>query len=321
MTNIPDTLKRAIQSVFKDCLRLKTTESLLILADAPMQNLAASFHQCVTHFNQQSIFLVLPALKSVNNEPSQSIARLLKEVDVAILLTSNSLSHTTARRTACKSGTRIVSMPNVTEEILTRTMTSDYKEMMRRSRRIADILTIGHSVTIQTDAGTDLSFSIIRKKGKTDTGMIHEKGLFSNLPAGEACIGPVEGSANGKLVVDLSFARVGLLENPVKFTIRDGYVQRIAGNSEAESIRHLLRPYGTPGRLIAELGIGTNPHAKVTGCTLEDEKSIGTAHIALGNNLSFEGKNDVKCHFDGVFKDPTIWIDNKLILKKGEPLV
>jgi leucyl aminopeptidase (aminopeptidase T) len=51
---------------------------------------------------------------------------------------------------------------------------------------------------------------------------------------------------------------------------------------------------------------------------LEDEKVLGTAHIAFGNNLSMGGSIDVPLHLDGVLIRPTIEIDGRIVLNKGE---
>lgn len=69
---------------------------------------------------------------------------------------------------------------------------------------------------------------------------------------------------------------------------------------------------------MAELGIGLNPKAKIIGIILEDEKVIGTVHIALGNNLSYGGTNDVPLHLDGVIKSPDVYVDGKVIMAKGK---
>ena len=74
---------------------------------------------------------------------------------------------------------------------------------------------------------------------------------------------------------------------------------------------------GKKARNIAEVGIGLNRKAKVTGIVLEDEKAYGTCHIALGNNIGFGGKVDVPLHIDCVIKKPTIFLDDKIIMKKG----
>ena len=53
-------------------------------------------------------------------------------------------------------------------------------------------------------------------------------------------------------------------------------------------------------RNIAELGIGCNPEAVVTGNILEDEK-VGGLHIAYGMNTQFGGKVDSDTHIDICF--------------------
>jgi len=316
-------LKHSIRSALVDCLKLKKGEKLLILTDETLHHLALQFYQAAVPLQCKAHFFILPM--STNTVHSKrlpdALAHLMSEMDVVIIMTSRSLSHTTARREACKKGARIISMPGIQEEVLLRTLPGNYKAILYESRKLADILTIGRSVHLTTPAGTDLHFSISRMKGKADTGLVHEAGQFSNLPAGEGCIGPVQGSANGIMVIDGSFPGVGLMNNGVRMTFKNGQVIRISGGAEAEVIRKMLKPYGKEGRTIAELGIGTNREAKITGCTLEDEKVRGTVHVGLGNNISFGGKNSVGCHFDCVLLKPTLTIDNKTIIKDGKLLV
>ncbi|MFQ5800487.1 MAG: aminopeptidase, partial [Candidatus Hydrothermarchaeales archaeon] len=68
---------------------------------------------------------------------------------------------------------------------------------------------------------------------------------------------------------------------------------------------------------VAEIGIGVNPKARLTGNVLEDEKVLGTAHVAFGNNVNFGGKINAKVHIDGIIKEPTISVDGKGIAEKG----
>src|SRR3972149_9847149 len=62
-------------------------------------------------------------------------------------------------------------------------------------------------------------------------------------------------------------------------------------------------------RNIAELGIGINKKAKLIGKILQDEKVLGTAHIAFGNNKSYGGKIYSEVHLDCIIKKPTIIAD------------
>ena len=68
---------------------------------------------------------------------------------------------------------------------------------------------------------------------------------------------------------------------------------------------------------VAEFGIGTNYKAKIIGQILEDEKVLGTIHLAFGNNLSMGGVLDVPIHIDGLLKQPTVLLDDVVIMDKG----
>ncbi len=312
------TLKQAIRSGLKDCLNVHQHEKVLIIADEPLSNIGLPFHEEAKRLNKHSTFILLPKIPNNNSHIPKGLASLMVSSDVVILATSRSLSHTKARRHACQCGTRIASLPNVKADSLIRTLTGNYKNMINKSRKLADILTIGRSAHLTTPAGTNLTFSLARMRGYADTGMIHEPGQFSNLPAGEGSTAPVQGSTQGILMADGSFPIIGKIKKPIRMTVKDGHVIRISGDKEADTVRRLLRPFGRLGRNIAELGIGTNPRAQFTGCTLEDEKVVGTVHVALGNNVSFGGKVNVGCHFDCILLNPTLVIDGKKILENGE---
>ena len=67
--------------------------------------------------------------------------------------------------------------------------------------------------------------------------------------------------------------------------------------------------------------MGTNYRAEICGHILEDEKVLGTAHIAVGNNVSMGGTVNVKLPIDGVMFEPTLFIDDIQILDRGKMLI
>ncbi|MBN1892928.1 aminopeptidase [bacterium] len=310
----------AIHSILNDCLKLKKNEKCLVLCDEPMKDLALRFHEQCKSLCDHAQCLMLPEIRQPNAEPPKTVGCHLAAQDAAILMTSRSLSHTRMRQKASRQHCRIISLPGVTREILIRNMTGKYASLINQSRKLADILTIGKSGQLTTKAGTHLSFSMVRMKGHADTGMVHEPGQFSNIPAGEACVSPAQGASEGVVMLDGSFSGIGKIKTPVEMRVKDGFVVRIAGGEEAEKIRDLLKNYGKKGRNLAEIGIGTNPCAKLNGITLEDEKVLGTVHIGLGNNTSFGGSVSVPCHFDGILLNPTLSIDDNIILENGKLL-
>jgi leucyl aminopeptidase (aminopeptidase T) len=310
-------LQYAIRSVLKDCLKIHQKEIVLIIADQPMKDIGTSFLNEACHFSKNVHFLIIPEIDIAAREPCSGIAAIMAQSEVVIIITSKSLSNTQARRKACRNGVRIISLPGITKESLIRTLNGNYKEVVSLSRKIADILTIGKTALLTSKNGTNMAFSLSRVKGHADTGMVHEPGQFSNLPAGRGCTSPAPNSANGVIVIDGSFPEIGPIKNPVRMTVKEGHIQRITGGEEAETIKNMLRPFGKAGKAIAEIGIGTNANAQFTGFTVEDIKVKGSMHVVLGNNLSFDGKNDVPCYLNGVIQKPTLLIDGTKIIIDG----
>tara|TARA_Y100000310_G_C20446492_1_gene698679 strand:+ start:32 stop:817 length:786 start_codon:yes stop_codon:yes gene_type:complete len=250
-------------------------------------------------------------------EPPEAIAKAMKEYEVILLITKKSLTHTKATHEAAKGGARIASMPGITEETAHRTLAIDYSELEKVNNQLAEILTRGKKVTITTKLETHLTFSIEGRTAKPDTGIL-KKGMVGNLPAGEVFLAPLEGTTNGKLIIDASMAGIGKLETPLEIEIANGVITSVQGN-QAEKLQSKLTT--NKHKNIAEFGIGTNPKAIITGSVLEDEKVLGTCHIAFGNNAFFGGTVDVPFHADGVITEPTITIDNKKIVDSGKLLL
>ena len=86
-------------------------------------------------------------------------------------------------------------------------------------------------------------------------------------------------------------------------------------------LKKLLEPHGKDAYTIAEFGIGTNDKAIITGKIIEDEKVMGTIHIAFGDNKSMGGTVRVASHLDGLVKLPTVWFDEKIIMSDGKFMI
>jgi aminopeptidase len=115
-------------------------------------------------------------------------------------------------------------------------------------------------------------------------------------------------------------ASIGMIKTPITVKVVDGYAEEITGGEEAERLITILDKSGRDARAVAEFGMGTNYKAKLTGQILEDEKVFGTIHIAFGNNLTMGGTIAVNSHLDGLVKEPDVYFDEKLIMKKGKLL-
>jgi leucyl aminopeptidase (aminopeptidase T) len=251
-----------------------------------------------------------------------TLTQLEKEMltqDVILLLTGVSLSHTDARRRAVKRGARLASMPGITADVLLRAGGADYQAISKKSERLKDILTDADTISVETELGTAISFSVRGMEGHMEDGLYNHAGTWGNMPAGEACIGPGEGSAKGVIVVDWSMSSIGRLDEPLQIRVEGGRAVEIKGK-QADTILQRLNPFGRSAFTVAEFALGTNKWAQLSGVVVEDEKVFGTAHFALGNNISFGGKTDVPIHLDGVLRAPTVTVDGRRIMEQGHLL-
>ncbi len=307
-------LNRASNIVIKDCLGVKPGEKVVIVTDEICRTVGYTLWQALRKITDPIIIETVPR-KIHGTEPPSLVADVLKNCDVFIIPTSRSLTHTRARREANKSGARGATMPGITTEVMARALNANYQAIAMLTKKIANILSRAQKAIIKTEQGTTLELHLKGRQGYLDTGIIKKAGAFSNLPAGEAYIAPLETKSNGVIVVDGSFAPIGFLDKPVVLEIENGEIIRLKGNKFLNSIFH---KYSKKERILCEFGIGTNQKAKITGNVLEDEKVLGSIHIAFGNNLGFGGKNGAAIHLDGVIKKPCVWLDDKLIIAEGK---
>ena len=231
-------------------------------------------------------------------------------VHCVIALSNYSTSHTRFRDFLTRiCGCRYASMPLFDVPMLEGAMNVDWKALAKTTHALAKVVNTADSIRIKTPNGSSLSFSTKGRKALADTGILTKRGAFGNLPAGEVFLAPVEGSAQGRLVLEWGPTRQ--LASPVTLTIQDGYVADISGTEEyAEYLRAKLAERKDNGN-IAELGIGTNGSAKRPDNILESEKIFGTIHIALGDNSSFGGTVKTPFHQDFVFFRPTVTLIHK----------
>lgn len=298
------------RNVMKQCMGVKAGEKVLVVTDPGQKDNAEIFFQTAKEFTDKAETVLVSGMTENAQEPSEEIAAKMKAADAALLVTTYSLSHTQARKNACKSGCRIASMPGITKDMIIRTLSADYSQINRLSRKLAEILTKGKTARLTAPTGTDLTFSLSGRQGFIDGGLYTKPGQWGNLPAGEACIGPLECKTQGILIID-----------GAKIKVKSGLATEISGGKTAKNLLRQIKVIGPKVRNIAELGIGTNPLAKVCRNLLEAEKVYATCHVALGSNISYGGRVDVPFHSDFLVLQPTLIIDGKIILKDGKFLL
>ncbi len=301
---------RSADMVISTCMGARKGESVLIITDTKTDaQIATSLYDSAVRSGCEAILLKMQPRLQHGAEPPTLVAESMKNADVILAPASKSLTHTKARQNASKKGARTATMPGITTEMMSNGgLTADYKVIEERAKQLLKTLEGSRQIRITTAIGTDLLIDVQNCTWLSDTGICHEKGTTSNLPAGEVYIAPA--NVNGRLVVDGSMAAIGLLEEPLIIEIKDRYAVSCKGK-DAPALEAMVDAAGPEGRNIAELGIGINPEARITGIILEDEKVGGTIHIALGDNSTFGGNVCVDLHLDGIVKDPQVYVDGE----------
>jgi leucyl aminopeptidase (aminopeptidase T) len=280
---------------------------VLIVTDTLRLRIAKSLYDTAREMDCDAIMMTMPPRSRHGEEPPRAVAEAMRSVDVVIAPTTMSLTHTRARKQANDAGVRTASMPGVTEQMMVEGgLTANPREVMEHTRRLAETFKGASEIRLMSELGTDISFEVDTSKWNLDMGCCRQKGCSTNLPAGEVYTAPE--NCTGTVVIDGSMAGLELLKNPLKIRVEEGLAVDVQGD-RAKEVLKIINPLGDVARNIAELGIGTNPRARMIGVVLEDEKVRGTAHIALGDNSTIGGTVVAGVHLDAIIRKPRVFAD------------
>ena len=304
-----------------DNMGLRPGESLLVIYDETTLRIGESLFEAGVQLGAKALAVRMPLLAKNGEEPFPVVAQAMASSDVVVAATGTSMTHTQAKKNACKAGARVATMPRITEDMFFNgPITADYNTIEELTKKVNVVLD-GAKVAELRSGGCVLKMSIEGRRGILSSGVYRNKGESGNLPSGESYIAPVEGTAEGEVVIDGSFAGLGVLNGPLKLTFVGGLMTKAEG-PDAQRLEALLgdADANPSARNLAELGIGTNDKARVTGVILEDEKIYGTVHIALGSNDTFGGTVAAGIHVDGIITRPELLLDGRIIVKDGAVL-
>jgi aminopeptidase len=304
--------------MFNDVFAPKSGEKVLFLVDIPHGKIADSqvwkdrremaqyWYKTFKEMGDEngfSVSMMEYKATGVHNSPvPQDAIDAAKKSNLIIAMTE--FSGTSTLLPLCKaegSITRGASMPGVEKRMEETAFRADYAEVKKHALAIEKILnvTIGAEVLFSTrDA---LYIDLRNRVAKSDTGDCSKTGQAINFPSGEACKAPYEGTSDeiaefGESKTE-GIMPVSYDEGIVKFAIKNNKIVDVIGESKkAEEMRAFFEKDETH-RNIAELGIGCNPKAVVTGNILEDEK-VGGLHIAYGMSSHLGGKVKSDMHQD-----------------------
>jgi len=304
--------------MFKDVFKPISGESVLIIIDKPhgsikdnenwvdRREMAKEWYISFKEFGKKSNFSVdlleYNATGMHNNLISNDILNIAKKYNIVIAMTEYSASSSLIP--ICQgegSITRCASMPTVERRMEKTAFKADYTLVQKNAIVLENMLNnaIGAEVSFSTE--DKLFLDLRNRKAKSDKGDCSKKGQSINFPSGEACKVPYESvgeekkyygksKTNGVLPVDYN-------GEIVKFQIKENRINKIVGDGNKAQEMEKFFEKNESRRNIAELGIGCNPNAVVTGNILEDEK-VGGLHIAYGMSNFLGGKVESDVHQD-----------------------
>lgn len=298
-------------TVLRDSLGLQPGERVLILADRALEPAAEALAEAARALHAGAVELrTLPEPRRMRLVPKWLTAAVGSADAIISLRAALRLGVEDALMRAAldafrRAGRgRWVSMAQVEMETLEIVLAPGLGEVVARTLALAARLRAATGVRLTAPGGTDLRVTYAGRPVWADTGRVREPGAFGNLPAGEAFVAPLETGAEGRLVVDVALGDIPL-DRPVALTFRHGRVVAVSGGEAAAELRRRLGD-DRWAWTVGELGLGANPHVKPCGRVALAEKALGTAHVALGGNLAFGGRNPAPTHYDCVIASPTV---------------
>jgi leucyl aminopeptidase (aminopeptidase T) len=308
MTDLTEPAETAV----RQCMNLGPEESCVVVTDDKRRDIGEALYDVAASITDDAVIVQYPPGEQHGGEPPAPVSAAMRDADVVLAPTTKSLSHTLARSEANEAGARVATLPGITEEIFTTGLDADYERIQSHCEDVLEQVDGADEIRVTTDQGTDITFEPGERDFRLDTGMVHEAGEMSNLPAGEVFLSPE--TANGRFVVDGTMMPHGLLadDQTLEFEVEDGSVTEISDDEIREAFAAAADDVGQDAYNVAELGIGTNVAAEsLIGSVLLDEKAGGTVHIAIGDDHAIGGDVEAPIHSDGIIREPTVLADGE----------
>jgi leucyl aminopeptidase (aminopeptidase T) len=268
---------------------------------------------------------LIPPRETHGNDPTAAAAEAMLAADLCVMATSTAITHSEAGAAAQEAGVKCIAMDEMTPDILrSGAAGADYEAMQGIARALGDIYAEGSEMRVTSEHGTDVVGDIEGQTYWPIAGRIVENATqnICAFPDGEVGVAPDEGSTNGTVVWDTTVHGIGLLEEPIRLEVEDGWVTEVTGGRQADEFRETLEAADENARYCAaEMSIGINPDAEITGRMRTDKKVEGAVHIATGANKDLGGEIQSELHIDGTIRYPSVWVDDRQLVDRGEILV
>jgi leucyl aminopeptidase (aminopeptidase T) len=303
--------------MFEDVFAPKSGEKVLFLIDTPHDNIvdnnvwndrrkmAQEWYMIFKEMGVKAGFSVdwseYEATGLHNSPIRPEILEMVRKSNLVIAMTEYSASAWLFP--ICKTAgaiTRCASMPRVERRMEETAFRADYQQVKKYAITLAKMLNDAIGAEIVFSTGDKLNIDLRNRIAGADTGDCTQTGQFINFPSGEACKVPYEAAEDeikerGESKTE-GIWPVSLNGELLKYVVKNNKIIDIVGPGRKGDEMRLFFMENDTRRNVAELGIGCNPNAVITGNVLEDEK-VGL-HIAYGMSTHLGGKIKSDVHED-----------------------
>jgi len=227
-------------------------------------------------------------------------------------------------------GGRILNILDTSRQLLRLQATPE----LRKAAKAAEARVKGATnVRLTNEDGTDLTWEIDQQAPVLcHYGAADEPGRMDHWGQGMMAHFPVEGSANGRVVISPGdvwiFPYQRLINDRIELEVRDGFIREISGGLDAKMFRYFLEDAQLSDNdmdpfALSHLGWGLNPKARwddvaVFNGNLGD--LAASARAFPGNFLFSTGpgyKRKTKGHIDMPMCNCTVELDGDIVVNRG----
>ena len=333
-----DITRKGAGAIQQRCLGLSAGNHFVLLLDETTLEVLDPLWLAAKDLDVQLTTLFYSRLQQMTIQDLGSPAtRIIDDADAALLAHSDAAECSRFRTqlvSKWRGTTRLGTMPGASRFILESAAEMNDQFIVDQCRKLTLPLLNGRGCVITTfdQAGRpyELHFTLggIMRIPVQSTGVLGPH-AWGNVPSGEIFTAPLESSAEGDYLVNGAIGTLSLKGSEAVLTFREGRLVQhrlLPGTGAVPHLDNIARlsksRHDNNWNVIAEFGIGVNEGIReVTGSTLLDEKMFGSVHIAVGNNIGWQGENDAQIHLDIITKAPTVTIDGKVIIANGRHVV
>lgn len=258
-----------------------------------------------------------PTLPEPMQTPPKPVSQAAAAADVWIDFAVAYQLYSPAYHAAIENGCIYVCLTGMDVDMMERTIGRvNYPPMQKMAALLYQLSQQAETVHVTSPSGTDMTMKV-DKAGDKFWEEPPEQGGYPQMLGGQSGFMAFRESYEGVLVFDGTIwppSEIGILRQPVRLTLKGGYIQDIEGGVEARTFAQWLESFGhKDAYLMDHACYGFNPGVqRPSGRILEDERIFGCMQFGIGAT-----EYGSPAHTDGVTLNPSVWLDDVQIEDSG----